>query len=191
MTLRFLLLAEGRVDERTLGMLAAERGIVVVPRQLPARGIAKVRELLPDSVRAAWFGSYDGLLVHVDADEPPPDASGRRARTRAMLVAELEAVVADARRRLPPLERSELAVVLAVPRQTTDTWLWWGRDGGGPGIEERDRHQVKGTVYGPARVATPAALTLLIDQLRARLAGPDAPPPTLVELLTALGAGRG
>ncbi len=193
---RFLLATEGPVDEVVIGALCAEwrqlAAADIVMKQFPARGIAQVLRLAPDIVRAAHFGYYDVLLIHSDADATPDHVDGHHERQcrvcqlRAMVDTTLERV--GTRTGMAPL-----SVVLAIPKQTTDAWLLWGRDNGdGRSVEEIDRHEVKKRVFEGARFNHRARAQAIVPSLLMRLrAKPLVSPPSLAALhlsLTQLGS---
>jgi hypothetical protein len=188
---RFLLATEGHVDEVVLSALCVEwRGLAandIELKQFPARGIDQVLRLAPELVRAAHFGYYDVLLIHADADATPAHVAGHeepRCRTcmlRTMVDTTLERV--GGRQGMAPV-----TVVLAIPKQTTDTWLLWGRDNGdGKRIEEIARHEVKHRVFEGERFNHRVRAQAMVPSLILRLRMKElVPPPSLAALLRAL-----
>src|SRR5262249_31628210 len=156
-------------------------------KQFPARGIDQVLRLAPDIVRAAHFGYYDALLIHADADATPDHVAGhqeQRCRT-CMLQAAVDATLkrVGARRGMAPL-----TVLIAIPKQTTDAWLLWGRDDGdGRMVEEIARHELKRRVFEGERFNHHLRAQAMVPSLLSRLRAEDqAPPPSLVALRLSL-----
>ena len=184
---RFLLATEGPVDEVVLSALCvAWRGLTLDDiglKQFPARGLAQVLRLAPDVVRAAHFGRYEVLLIHADADATPDHVPGHqepRCRT-CILQATVETTLGrvGAREGMAPL-----TVILAIPKQTTDAWLLWGRDNGdGRRVEEIPRHDVKHRVFGGERFNHHARAKAMVPSLLLRWREKDrVPPPALASL---------
>lgn len=191
---RFLIATEGPVDEVVIHALCEAwcAPSAIDEKRFPARGIEQVMRLVPDIVRAAHFGYYDVLVIHADADATPEHVHGHdeadcrtcRLRTKVSLV--LEQV--GSREGMAPL-----LVVVAIPKQTTDAWLLWGRDNGdGRRVEQMSRHEVKARVFEGARFDQVARARVLVPSVLARWTS-EAPmrPPSLVALHQSLTAPRG
>ena len=184
---RVLLATEGPVDEVVIGALCVEwlqlDAADITMKQFPARGIAQVLRLAPDIVRAAHFGYYEILLIHADADATPDHVDGHHEpRCRVCL---LQAMIETTLERVGVRPGSApLTVVLAIPKQTTDAWLLWGRDNGdGRRVEGIDRHEVKIRVFEGARFNHQARAQALVPSLLMRLRAQDVvSPPSLAAL---------
>jgi hypothetical protein len=188
---RFLLATEGPVDEIVLSALCMEwRALAstdIVMKQLPARGIEQVLRSAPEIVRAAHFGYYEVLLIHADADATPVHVAGhqesqcRTCKLQAMI--DMTLACLGARSGMAPL-----MVILAVPRQTTDAWLLWGRDNGdGSRVEEIVRHEVKCRVFEGQLFNHQARAQALVPSLLSRWRSKDlVPPPSMMELYVSL-----
>ncbi len=85
-----------------------------------------------------------------------------------------------------------LSVVLALPRQTTDAWLLWGRDDGdAEAVERLSRHEVKRRVFGEARSGHVDRARQLVPALLERLRSVESTPPSLAMFRKELMAGAG
>lgn len=188
---RLLLAAEGPVDEIVLRALCLEwrefAANDIIIKQFPARGIAQVLRLAPEIVRAAHFGYYDVLLIHADADATPDHVAGHHEpRCRTCM---LQSVVDTTLERVGARSGMiRLQVVLAIPRQTTDAWLLWGRDNGdGKRVEEIPRYEVKRRVYEGERFNHHVRAQAIVPSLLSRLREKGlAPPPSLAALHSSL-----
>ncbi|MBI5496666.1 MAG: hypothetical protein HY904_16720 [Deltaproteobacteria bacterium] len=184
--MRVLVAAEGPVDEVVLGMLRQRVGAEVTYKTFQSRGIDQVLRLATDVVRAAHFGGFDLLVIHADADDSPPHQPAHvEARCR---VCRLEACVATAMPTLRDIGRaSPLRTVVAVPCQSTDAWLLWGRDDGAPtAVEQRHRHDVKRALFGERKSGHEAAALGWVGQLRDRLDRGEMPPEALQRVVLAV-----
>lgn len=188
---RVLLATEGPVDEVVVRAVCAHAlGCAVEdidPKKFPARGIAQVLRLLPDTVRAAHFGYYDLLIVHGDADDSP-DHDGHAVFTESCRTCQMAQRVETTLAEIPPRPGTRsLAWVLAVPRESTDAWLLWGRDDGDPAVSEAvRRHEAKIRVFGKEKHGHTTKAEALVPHLLKRLAAGEKPPASLARFLDAL-----
>ncbi|HSN98799.1 MAG TPA: hypothetical protein VLS89_10960 [Candidatus Nanopelagicales bacterium] len=163
----------------------------VEARKFPARGIAQVLRLLPDTVRRAHWGYFDVLVVHGDADDSPEheqhSAHVDGCHT-CLMIQRIEATLATMS---PRPNQEALLWALAVPRQSTDAWLLWARDDGDPAaVEGLGRHGVKAKVFGKESYGHVAKAEPLAARLIERLQAAEVPPPSLARFLRALEAAR-
>jgi hypothetical protein len=153
--MRILLATEGESDE-----IVAERLLRKVfpdsqiqPKRMPARGIAVVRKLLTDIVRAAHFGHFELLVVHFDLDDTWPEPCEHVEESERWLEIRKEVDNLVAQLRNIPGRASPLHTIFMAPAQSTDAWLRWAlMDGDGRKWERKDRHTLKRELFGnPAR----------------------------------------
>ncbi len=180
---RVLLATEGPSDEVVISALCVEwRACTkddLTIKRFPARGIAQVLRLVPDIVRGAHFGYYDLLVVHADADATPDHVTGHDAPACRTCILGKAAYTTLAG--LPPRDgMAPLSVAIAIPKQTTDAWLLWGRDDGDAGkLEMLDRHEVKRRVFGAAMAGHAKLARALIPALLTRIRAAEPLPPSL------------
>lgn len=150
--MRILLAAEGESDEVVASRLL--RSVLpdseIQPKRMPARGIAVVRRLMTDIVRAAHFGHFELLVVHFDLDDTLRDVhqhvneSERWLEIRKEVDELLANQLANTGGRTRPLH-----VIFMTPAQSTDAWLRWAlMNGDGKRWEKKDRHILKRELFG-------------------------------------------
>lgn len=192
---RVLLATEGAVDEVVIIALCRARlGCStedIVPKRFPARGIVQVLRLATDVARAAHFGYYDILILHADADDTADHAAhGAAAPHSGCHLCALEERVEMTLRALEPRQGvAPLSVRYAFPKQSTDAWLLWGRDGGDAAdMEQASRHLVKERLFGRTKFGHADQARTLVPPLLARLRRGEQGPPQLMAFVSALGS---
>lgn len=151
--MRILLASEGESDEVVAhGLIKkANPDAEIVAKRFPARGIAVVQKLLPDTVRAAHFGFFDLLIVHFDLDDTLPAHSlSVRASSRWEAIDKAIPATLTTLKGWQQVSRTgPLRHLLMAPSQAMDNWLAWGQEGGnGRDWERKSRHDLKSKLYG-------------------------------------------
>lgn len=192
---RVLLATEGAVDEVVITALGRARlgcsTEEIVPKRFPARGIVQVLRLAPDVARAAHFGYYDVLILHADADDVGDHAAHTvSAPQSGCHLCTLQSRVEVTLNGLAPREGvAPVSVRYAFPKQSTDAWLLWGRDGGDAVAMERFfRHHVKEQVFGRTKFGHDEKARQLVPSLLARLRRGEQGPPHLMAFVSSLGS---
>jgi hypothetical protein len=189
--MRILLATEGESDQ-----IVAERLLLKVlpnsqiqPKRMPARGIAVVKRLLRDIVRAAHFGHFELLVIHFDLDDTWPQPCEHVQESERWL--EIRKQVDNLVVQLGNLSgrTSPLHAIFMAPAQSTDAWLRWAlMNGDGRKWERKDRHTLKRELFGnPPRKLLEKA-SVYADQLLAQMQKCDQWPRSLSDFHAALEA---
>lgn len=179
--IRVLLAAEGESDEIVISAILNHRttSLQIDRKVMPSRGIHVVLGLAPLITRAAYFGFHDVLVIHADAD----DTSATGPNSRKQSVGD---IMAGTLERLPEIHRPRpLQPIACCPRQATDAWMIWARNGGdGRSWESMNRHEIKGFLYGSPPVEIRAKAEALSSQLIDRMEASDLWPDSLLAFVT-------
>jgi hypothetical protein len=185
--MRVLLATEGDSDEVVADRLVRHLclGAQFDPKRFPARGFPVVRRLMPDVVRAAYYGFYDLLVVHFDLDTTLP--AGFQCVVESPRWQEIRSLIDATLASLPDIRRpGPLVAVLMAPCQSTDAWLTWGRDNAkGRDWEARSRHELKHRLYGlpPRKIVEKSRK--LVEELLAQMQASDQWPQSLRDFVGA------
>ncbi len=169
MTKRIFVATEGLTDEIVADRLIRRRfpNAVVNFKKFPSRGIDTVIKLTPAIVRAAHFGIYDILVIHFDLNgtlkslpSKSPSDSPRWKEIDSFAMTTLNNL------EMLPARPHILRIAYMAPRESTEAWLAWGKNGhAGESWEGMPRQTLKEGLFGSPPIPSKQVVLSLADAI--------------------------